>query len=276
MPDLLTAVKILTGSSVEIAAASVAEKSRMKVVQQTEGNGKELGATVEVLQPDILQAAANLVADVADTVLKDAIEEEVADTNKAEEVIGEETSAFAEAEKEEPAASPPGEAAASTLKEVAEADDQAAEDPEAATEEILSSKEASSETTSPSEDAEGTNTAEAPPVIDTSPAPMTSMEGVEAPAAETSEAAAVVDTSQLAAASTLSHPKLLSDAQPEAPVDEVRPSHSCHCAPAAAEEAAPPAAAGGELLSEGAVDVNHEAKKAMDGQSKNVYSGDID
>lgn len=285
MPDLLAAVKILAGSTVEIAAASISEKSLVNAVQQIQEDGKGLDSMVEVVQPQILEATTDLVAETATVVVNEeepksaeaGAADEVID---AEEVIAEETSAPAVAEEEEATASSPEEAttSAQTVEEVGEveAEDQALK-PDAAPKEALFSIEASPEDASPTEEA--TITAEAPPVNDTSAAETSvaaeasGEETVEA-ASTQSDSAAVLDTTQLAAASTVSELEVLSAAEPEseAAVHEAKHCHSCHSAPSAVEEVAPPTDVGGELVSEGAVDTTHEVKEvaSMVTQSKNI------
>lgn len=278
LPDVLTAVKILAGSTVEIAAASVGEKSLVNAVQQIQENGKVLDSAVEVVQPEILEATADVEAEKATVVMNEgelksaeagAAAADEAEADDSEEVTAEESSAPTVAEEVDAAASSPDKvtASAQTVEEV-EAEDQAL-DPNAVPKEDLSSTEASPEDAA-------TTTAEAPPADDASPGEMTPAadtsveeETAEASGEETAEAAsthsegaAVVDTAQLAAASTVSKPDVLSAAQPqsEARAHEAKHCHSCNSA-APPEEVAPPALVEGELVSDGAVDIK---------QSKNM------
>ncbi|KAM9818782.1 uncharacterized protein mgarpb isoform 1-T1 [Syngnathus typhle] len=62
LPDLLTAVKILAGSTVEIAAASVGESSLVRAVRHIEDDGKGLASVLEVLQPEDLEETKDLMA----------------------------------------------------------------------------------------------------------------------------------------------------------------------------------------------------------------------
>lgn len=267
MSDVLTAVKILAGSTVEIAAASVGEKSLVNAVQHIQENGKELDSTVEVIRAEILEAAADLVSEetsvaVNEEDLKSAeadAADEAADAKDSEELIAEETSAPAVAEEEEAATSSPEEASARNAEEV-ETEDRAAPKDD------ISPTEASPEDASPTEEAD-TSTAEASADDDTSPGEMTpaAETSAEEAAAETSgedvveaafthsEGVAVVDMTQLAAASAAS--------ELEAPVHEAKHCHSCPSAPPAAEEVVPPTAVGGKLVSMGAVNLTHGAKE---------------
>ncbi|XP_049576812.1 fibrous sheath CABYR-binding protein isoform X2 [Syngnathus scovelli] len=62
LPDLLTAVKILAGSTVEIAAASVGESSLVRAVRHIEDDGKGLDSVLEVLQSENLEETKDLMA----------------------------------------------------------------------------------------------------------------------------------------------------------------------------------------------------------------------
>ncbi|GLD61050.1 brain acid soluble protein 1-like protein [Lates japonicus] len=289
MPDLLTAVKILAGSTVEIAAASVGETSLVNTVRQIEEDGKGLQTALEMVEPDVLakEAAEEAAVAVSEEELKsaeDGAAEGVTDVEAAEAPSAEEVaSAPAAAEEEEAAAAPPEEAtaSASTVERVGDEDE--APVAEAAPEEAVSSTEAppedSADEVSPAEEA-------IPSSEEITPAAETSVEeGASEASAEDaaevvpthSEAAAVVYTTQLAAASTATDLEVLSTAEPEstseAPVHEAKHCHSCHSVPSAREEVVPPAALGGELVSEGAVDITHEAKEEVslvEGQSKNI------
>ncbi|XP_045904449.1 dextranase-like [Micropterus dolomieu] len=293
LPDMLTAVKVLTGSTVEIAAASVCETSLVKAVRKIEGDGKGLDSTLEVGEPEVQEATAEVVAKEAAEEATVVNEEEVtsaeagadAEDTEApgpEDLIKEETSSSVVAEEE--AAAPRSEEPATSAPTVevvgeVEAEDQApvpGAAPEDETEASLEDAAPAEETTPAEEDV---TSAEAAPVDETSPdettpAAETSVEeaAAEASAVDAVEAVAVVDATQLAAASSASDLELLSAAAPEstseAPVQEAKHCHSCHPAPSAAEEVAPPAALGGQLASE-----VHEAKEAellVEGQKPKV------
>lgn len=236
IPDLLTAVKILAGSTVEIAAASVGERSLLKAVRKMEEDGKGLDSSLEVVEPEILEA-------ITETVVEEAAEEgpvlvyeeklKSAEAPAAEEETS--TPAPEEEEQEEAAASLP-------------------EDPTTSAPSVEEVGDAEAEYQAPVTAAE-TSVDEA---------------AAEVPAEEPVEAAAVVDTVQLAAASAGSDLEVLSAAEPgstpEAPVHEAK---SCHSAPSAAEEVAPPVAFGGQLVSGGAMDITEETKEAVS-ESKNI------
>ncbi|XP_049428859.1 uncharacterized protein LOC125886578 isoform X2 [Epinephelus fuscoguttatus] len=289
LPDLLTAVKILTGSTVEIAAASVGETTLVKAVQKIEDDGKGLDFTLEVVEPEVLEATTEVGAkeaagdEAADEENEEGLKSAEPDVESpaAEELAEDETSGSVAADEEaasflseEPTTSAP------TVEEVGEveSEDQAAV-PEAVSEEAVSTEASPenavlAEDTTPAEEA--TNTAEAASVDVTTPAAETSVEEatVEASAEETVEAeathsaaAAIVDSTQLAAASSGSDLEVLSAAEAEstseAPVHEVKQCHSCHSAPLAAEDVAPPAALGGQLASEEAADITLEVKEAV-------------
>ncbi|KAG7214494.1 hypothetical protein INR49_023006 [Caranx melampygus] len=292
MPDLLTAVKILAGSTVEIAAASVGETSLVEAVRQIEEEVKGLDSTLEVAEAEVLEVAAEVIdkeaAEEAAVVLNEeevkseeagAVEEvadaEVVEVPADEEVATDETSTPA-GKVEEAEASPPEEATASTptAEEVGEAtaEDQA---PDSLTE---ASPEGRVEEVTPSEE---TTTAEAAPETETSPDESTPAadasveEGADETSAEEaaelvsthSEDAAVVDTSQLAAASTGSELEVLTAAEPEAtseaPAHEAKHCHSCHSASSAGEDVMPPAALEEESVCEGVQDLTHEAREAV-------------
>lgn len=255
----------MTGSTAEIAAASVGEKDPMETVQQTEGEGKGH----EVLETEALEEASEAVAKEASE--EGAVvegEEEVksgegeksaedAQTPAAEEVITEVTSALAAAVDEEAAAGSHPEETTSPMTTVDEAEAEVRPAPEEAI---------AAEDVAPAEEA--TVTSEAAPLDEILPADQAA---AETPAEETAEAA--VSTTQLAAASAGADLKVLSvvEAEPTsgAPVHEEKPCHSCHSAPSAGEEVAPPAAVGEELITDGAVDTSQEAKDAASAQSKN-------
>ncbi|XP_031723072.1 uncharacterized protein LOC116394250 isoform X2 [Anarrhichthys ocellatus] len=286
MPDLLTAVKILGGSPVEIAAASVGETSLVKAVRKMEEDGKSLDLTLEVVEPEVLEATPEVLAkeeaEEGTLVTEEELQSAEADAESpaAEELVKEETPApVAAAAEEEEAISLSEEPATSTLtvEEVGEveSEDQAAV-PAAAPEEAVSSTDTSPEDAAPAEEAtpaeEAITAAEAAPVDETTSAAETwvedaaaeasTEEAVEALATTHSEAAAVVDTTQLAAASSGSDLEVLSAAS-EAPVHEAKHCHSCHSATSAAEEVAPPAALGVQLTSEEVVDITLEVREAV-------------
>ncbi|XP_061626000.1 fibrous sheath CABYR-binding protein [Phyllopteryx taeniolatus] len=77
VPDLLTAVKILAGSTVEIAAASVGESSLMRAARHIEEDGKGLDSVLEVLQLEVLEGTE-------DSVAKEPLNETVVITNEEE------------------------------------------------------------------------------------------------------------------------------------------------------------------------------------------------
>lgn len=272
MPDLLTAVKILAGSTVEIAAASVGERSLVKAVLKIEEDGKNLDSSVGVVESKILEATTEEVAEEGAVVEN---EEELKSAEDAEAPAVEEESsvpevvAAEEEELEEAAASPPEEATTSApiVEEIGEAEpeDQGAVT-EAATEEVVSSPtEASPEDAGPAEEA-------TPAEESVLTAAETSVDeaAAEAPAEEPTEAPAAVDTVQLAAASTESGLEVLlapePQSTPEASVQEVK---SCHCAPlATAGEVAPPAALGEQLVDEAAMEMTEESKEAVSESKK--------
>ncbi|XP_041789499.1 fibrous sheath CABYR-binding protein isoform X4 [Chelmon rostratus] len=261
MPDLLTAVKILAGSTVEIAAASVGETSLVKAVRKVEEDGKVLDATLEVAEPEVLEATAEVVGEEAAVVVnmeelkstEAGADAEDADVPAAEEETSAPVAAAAEEEEEEAALPEEPTTSAPTAEEGGEVEAENQALAPAAAPEAVSSAEASPEDAAPAEEA--TPDEEAPIAAETAPAAEASVEeeaAAEAAAEETVEAAAVVDTIQLAAASGS-----------ELEVHEAKHCHSCHSAPSAAEEVAPPVALGGQLASEEALDITHEAKEAV-------------
>ncbi|XP_019744598.1 fibrous sheath CABYR-binding protein isoform X2 [Hippocampus comes] len=62
VPDLLTAVKILTGSTVEIAAASVGESNLVRAARKIEDDGKRLDSVLEVIKTEALEGTKDLLA----------------------------------------------------------------------------------------------------------------------------------------------------------------------------------------------------------------------
>nr|XP_019939368.1 PREDICTED: skin secretory protein xP2-like [Paralichthys olivaceus] len=153
LPDLLTAVKILAGSTVDIAAASVGETSLVKSVRQIEEDGKDLEPTLEVVEVTTEVVSKEAAEEAAEVVIVEELKsaeagahEEVAEAPSAEEGMTEETPAPAE---EEATASPPGEGEVSGhAVEVGEvSDEDEVPGPEAAPEEAVSSTGASPEVT---------------------------------------------------------------------------------------------------------------------------------
>ncbi|XP_037329067.2 fibrous sheath CABYR-binding protein-like isoform X2 [Pungitius pungitius] len=245
MPGLLTAVKVLTGTPIEIAAASV-ETSLLK----------SLDFTVEVVEPEAVEAITEVEA-IEATMVNEELK-----SADAEELVEEGTAASVEAaleEEEEEKLAASEEPITSVLAVVEEGDveseDQDAH-PAAVSEEAVASSDAPPEDAAPAEEA--TAAADAAPLDDAAPNAETWVEDVAA------EAAAVVDTSQLAAASSGSDLEVLSAAQPgatpEAPVQEAKHCVSCH--PSIAVEEAPPAALGVQLSGEEDADITEEVKEA--------------
>ncbi|XP_040042389.2 uncharacterized protein mgarpb isoform X1 [Gasterosteus aculeatus] len=272
LPDLLTAVKVLAGPPIEIAAASV-ENSLV------EG----LDFPLKVVEPEAVEATTEEVAKEAQEVTMVNEESKPAD---AEQLVEEGTAASVEAAlEEEVAASLSEEATTSVLaveeeegekEEEVQSEDQTA-DSAAVREEAAASSDTPPEDAAPAEEA--TTAAEAAPLDDTPPDAETWVDDVaaEALAATHSEAAAVVDASQLAAASSGSDLEVLSAAGPgatsEAPGQESKRCHSCHFAPSIAVEVAPPAALGVQPSGEEDVDVAEEVKEAeslVEGQKPKV------
>ncbi|XP_077428095.1 uncharacterized protein mgarpb isoform X1 [Vanacampus margaritifer] len=167
VPDLLTAVKILTSSTVEIAAASVGESNLMRAVRHIEEDGKGSDSVLEALQPEALEGTQDLTIkdspheivvvtneeelDSAEVVSCD--EEAVTEVKVSAEEITKEASARATEEEEEV---PPEEAAPSgpteeITGEMHAEDQNPAPDPEEniAPEEAASSAEASVITEAP-------------------------------------------------------------------------------------------------------------------------------
>lgn len=259
MPDLLKAVKILTSSTAEIAAASVGERSLVKAVREMEEDGKGLDSSLEVVKPEIQAATAEGMADEAAAEATVAVipeELKSADAEGAQAPAAEEeTPAPVEAAKEEEEEAAPLlpeelPTSALTVEEVGEAE---AEDQDPVTETAPEEPVLSAEV-SPEDAEEATITAEAP--VDKAAA--------EALPEETFEAAAVVDTVQLAAASSGSDLEVLSAAEPESTSD-AQVHKSCHSSSSAAEEVAPPVALGGQMASEGA-DVTLDSKELSQGK----------
>ncbi|XP_030004221.1 uncharacterized protein mgarpb isoform X4 [Sphaeramia orbicularis] len=279
MPDLLSAVKVLAGSPVEIAAASVGDHSLVEVIRQTERDKKGLDSTMAGLQkPDALEATEEEIvnkeasegADVAvDKEVKPV--EEVAEAEDAEalatkEVNTEETSAYSVEEKE--AISIIEEPSAPTVEEVGEVDDVA---PDTTSEEEASVVTAFPEEAFPVVDDITTITAEHTPGDEAS-VEEAATAAAEASSQETVEAALVGDKTQLAAASTGSSMEGLSTTAPESaleiPVEGVKHCLSCHSVFAEGKKVAPPAAVGEQL--KGAVEFTHEAVTLEEGQTREL------
>lgn len=263
MPDLLTAVKLLAGSTVEIAAASVGERSLVKAVLKIEEDGKSLDSVVEIGDSKILKATAEAVEGAEEGAVVEN-EEELKSAEDAEAPAAEDDSsapvlvAADEEEQEEAAACPPEEATTSApiVEEIGEAEP---EDQSAPEEVFFSPTEASPEDVGPAEEA-----APAEEAVLTAAETSVDEAAAEAPAEEPTETAAAVDTVQLAAASVESglgvHLAPEPQSTPEAPVHKVK---SCHCAPSAAEDVAPPVALGEQLVDEAATEMTEESKEAV-------------
>lgn len=262
LPDLLSAVKLLAGSTVEIAAASVGERSLVKVVRQIEEDGKSIDSSLEAVEPEILEYPTEPGAD--ETTVEAAAEDDTGelksaggDAEDAEAPVAEEETpapvTAAEDEEEKTAASPSEELTTSAPTEEQTGDAEAEEQPpvtEAAPVEAASPTEASSEDAAPTEEVTiSVEEAEEP------------VEGTEA-----------VETVQLAEVSSEVDAEVLSAAESEsgAPVHE---AESCHCAPPAApnpsaDELAPPIAVEGELACGETTDLTQESEEEV-AQSKN-------
>lgn len=255
VPDLLSAVKLLAGSTVEIAAASVGERSLVKVVRQIEEDGKSTDSTLEAVEPEILESPTEAVAAEDD---QGELKSAGGDAEDAEALVEEEEETpapvtAAEDEEEKTAAFPFEELTTSALTEKQTGDAEAEEQPhvaEAAPLEAASPTEASSEDAAPTEKV------------------TISVEEAEEPV----EGAEAVETVQLAEASSEVDAEVLSAAESDSgsPVHE---AESCHCAPPAApnpsaDELAPPIAVEGELACEETTDLTQESEEEV-AQSKN-------
>lgn len=261
VPDLLSAVKLLAGSTVEIAAASVGERSLVKVVRQIEEDGKSIESTLEAVEPEVLESPKEVGADEAAVEAaaeddKGELKSAGGDAKDAEAPVAEEETpapVMAAEDEEMTAASPSEEPTTSAPTEEQSGNTEAEEQPpvaEAAPLEAVSPMEASSEDAAPTEEVTiSVEEAEEP------------VEGTEA-----------VETVQLAEASSEVDAEVLSAAESEsgAPVHEAK---SCHCAPAAApnplaDELAPPIAVEGELACGETTDLTQEPEEEA-AQSKN-------
>ncbi|KAF7218005.1 protein MGARP [Nothobranchius furzeri] len=230
-PDLLTAVKTLSSSTAEIAAASVGEENLQKAVHQ-----KEAEATISSQEESKASEPASKEAAAAVSMEKPAEVEEYGQNPDAEEVP-EETPAPVALQIEE--GSSPHE-------------ETSAEEAETSQEEAVSSTEITRQDALPSEEAE-----------DVAVSPESSQE--ETPAGETLEET-IVEVTQLAVASAGPDLDVLSPAEPEplslgGPVQEEEGCRSCHAAPSAGEEVAAPAARGEELLTEEEEDPKHKCEE---------------
>lgn len=241
IPDLLTSVKLLAGPTVEIAAASVGERSLVDVVRQIEEEGKGPDLTVDVDEPEIREETQALVeAPVEALVVDDAAVAESTEENKEETKVSEEDAEEAEAlvaeeetaasftpadgDEEKAMATPPEEPVGEAEPETILVEAQSPEEP-VAIEEALPAAE---EVTAAAAEAEET----------------------AAEAAETvqlEEASAEADAEGLSAA----------ESEPEATGDE---GQSCHCAPPA-DDPAPPAAVEGVLACEETMDSMLESEE---------------
>ncbi|XP_034543191.1 fibrous sheath CABYR-binding protein-like [Notolabrus celidotus] len=302
-PELLSAVQILAGSTIEIAAASAGDTSLVEAVQI---EAKEVIAEAAAVREEDLESVAETEAPAEEKIAEETSapiapgEEEAASpdepTNLAlienvEEAGAEDQALIPEVAPEDEASSTeaPEDVAPAVTADPVEAvsftdispeDSAPAEEAtttaEAGPEETESSMEATPEDAAFSEEATPDEEASSDASVDETPPAAGSVEeaGAEAASEEAvdaveifGEAAEVVKTVQLAAASSGSDLEILSDAEPEssseAPVHEAKHCHSCHSAPSLAEEVAPPAAFGGLLSDEGAEDLMHEAKDAV-------------
>lgn len=238
MPDLLTSVKLLASPTVEIAAASVGERSLVDVVRQIEEEGKSTDSTVDVAGPEIQEAPVEAVADEA--AIEEAAEENKEETKvsegDAEAPAAEEETAVsstaAEGDEEKTVAPPPEELAAPTEEQVGEAQADAA---------LV-------EAQSPEEPV---TTEEAPPADEVTAAP----DEAEEPTAEDAEPVQLAEASAEADAEVL----LAAESEPEAAVHE---GESGHCAPPA-DDPAPPVAVGEVLACEETMDSTLELEEQV-------------
>lgn len=261
VPDLLSAVKLLAGSTVEIAAASVGERSLVKVVRQIEEDGKSIDSTLEAVEPEILESPTEAGADEAAVEAaaeddKGELKSAGGDAKDAEVPVAEEETlapvTAAVDEEEKTAASPSEEPTTSAPIEEQTGDAEAEEQPpvaEAAPLEAVSPMEASSEDAPTEEVTVSVEEAEEP------------VEGAEA-----------VETVQLAKASSEVDAEVLSAAESESGA-HVHEAESCHCAPPAApnpsaDELAPPIAVEGKLACGETTDLTQESEEEV-AQSKN-------
>lgn len=225
IPDLLTSVKLLAAPAVDIAAASVAERSLVDVVRQMEEEGKNSDSTVTVDEAEIQEETQVPVeAPVADDP---AVAETVEETKVSEDV--------------EEAEAPAGE------EETPAEDDQTMVPP---SEEPVGEAE-------PEAVLVETQSAEEPVIIDEAPPAAAATEEEEAAAAAeepTAEAAQTVLPEEESAEA-----EVFSAVEPE-PETAVEQDESCHCAPPA-DDPAPPAAVEGVLACDETMDIMLESEE---------------
>lgn len=225
IPDLLTSVKLLAAPAVDIAAASVAERSLVDVVRQMEEEGKNSDSTVTVDEAEIQEETQVPVeAPVADDP---AVAETVEETKVSEDVV-------------EEAEAPAGE------EETPAEDDQTMVPP---SEEPVGEAE-------PEAVLVETQSAEEPVIIDEAPPAAAATEEEAAAAAEepTAEAAQTVLPEEESAEA-----EVFSAVEPE-PETAVEQDESCHCAPPA-DDPAPPAAVEGVLACDETMDIMLESEE---------------
>lgn len=248
LPDLLTSVKLLASPTVEIAAASVGERSLVDVVRQIEEEGKSTDSTVDVAGPEIQEVPAEAVADEA------AVEEAAEESKEGTKVVEgdlegteapaaeEETpasSTAAEGDEEKTVAPPPEELAAPTEEQVGEAEADAAR----------------VETQSPEEPV---TTEEAPPAEEVTAAADEVAAAPDEAEEHTAEDAGMVQLAEASAEADAEVP-LAAESEPEAAVHE---AESCHCAPPA-DHPAPPVAAEDVLACEETMDSTLESEEQV-------------
>lgn len=292
MPDLIAAVKMLAGSTVDIAAASVGESSLVKAVRQIEGDGKSLDPVLGGSEPEGIEATNEVLPKEASEEAEAVSEEEL----KPAEVVAEdehtEDAAAQEVPTEEavsPVASPEvASLSAPTEEDTGESEDEAP-GLDAAPEETISSTESSPVEAAPAEEvavvmAEATAVEEEVPAeksVEEEAGGASAEKPVEAAEEKPAEAPEDVETTQLAAAASGTELEILPTAEPTAEVPETEAEHCHSCQPAAAsgEEVAPPAGVEVQLevhvVSEEAMEVTHEAQAAVslvEEQRKNIYS----
>lgn len=240
MPDLLTSVKLLATPTVEIAAASVGERSLVNAVRQIEER-KGTDSMVDVAEPE---APVEVVADEV------AGEEAAEETNVSEgdpedaevpAAKGEmEVSISAECDDEKTMAPPPEELAAPTEEQVGDTEADAAR----------------VEAQSPEEPSP---TEEAPPAEEVTAAP----DEAEEPTAEDTETVQLVEASAEADAEAFS----ATQSEPEAAVHE---AESCHCAPPA-DNPVPSVAVEGVVACEETMDSTLELEEQVAPSKSNVH-----
>lgn len=241
MPDLLTSVKLLASPTVEIAAASVGERSLVDVVRQIEEEGKSTDSTVDVAGPEIQEAPVEAVAD-------EAAVEEAAEENKEEMKVSEGDPEDAEA--------PAAEEETPVSSTAAEGDEEKTvapppEEPAAPTEEQVGEAQADAALVEAQSPEEPVTTEEAPPADEVTAAP----DEAEEPTAEYAEPVQLAEASAEADAEVL----LAAESEPEAAVHE---GESCHCVPPA-DDPAPPVAVGEVLACEETMDSTLELEEQV-------------